>query len=295
VGSVAGVQPLGVGVPGERHDLGSGVRVGGLLRQNAQEERVELLGERLGVVQIARVPGRGDHGVLGERLAPCPRRGSAGDVPDPVGLPVDEQGRHGQPVVPVGPQGGREQRGENVDHLGVGPVRVRLQGVRLHLRVGRRGLGGLPGEAVPGEQGLHPQCRHACGDLHRVPRRAVARRVGHHQCLHAGGIPAHDLLRDVASEAQPHEHEALARKVLQQRLDVGHGRGEREFAGGFTVGPQVRGDDGEAVLQSRNLRVPAAMVEGGAVQQHDRGLRELRGGAADPVAEDGVGPGELVG
>ena len=147
---------------------------------------------------------------------------------------------------------------------------------------------------LPAIRALHPQCGDARVRLPGQPRRRVARRVRDHQRVHARGVPAHDLLCDVPAEAQPHEHEPLARKVLQQRLDVATAARNSNSPVDSPWARRSGTTTEKRFSQGGNLRVPAAMVEGGAVQQHDRGLRELRGRAADPVTENGVGPDELV-
>jgi hypothetical protein len=121
-----------------------------------------------------------------------------------------------------------------------------------------------------------------------VACRGVAGGVGDDHGPNAGIVPAHQLLGDVAAQAESHQHDLVGGESLQQRLDVVHGGREVEPPGGCAVAPQIRGYERKAILQGRDLGVPRVVVEGGPVEQDQRGIGGGSRRLTDPVVQSGV-------
>ena len=216
--------------------------------------------------------GRRDHDELDAGVATGPPPRARGDVTDAVAVAVDEQRRHRQPVARLGAQGVRDERRQHADGRGLGHRRRGLPDVPARVAVpGGGAAGGVQEEParVPGERAQGGERRHLLGG---ETDHAVARRVGHHQGVDPLGVAAHDLLRDVAAQAQADQRQRVRCQRVEQRQHVVDGVVEAEGTRRRRrpVVAQVHRDHAVAVAQDTDLRSPRVMVEGRAVQQEHR-------------------------
>ena len=214
----------------------------------------------------------------------CPRA-------DPVA--VHEQRRHRQPVRRIGVQRLAEHRAQDVQALPGQPVRVDLPDVPLDLGVAGGDLSSRVQELLTTEHEEAGERRDRDGGLPGVAGGRVARGVGHDERGDPGGVPVDDFLGDVPAQAQADEADPVDVQRVEQRGDVVDGvrEGERSRCRRFTVRPQVRHHYAVPGPQRLHLGLPRPVVEGGAVQEHQRRPVVATSG---PVPDRRVGADQLM-